>query len=143
MAKGRYTGGRQFQKGVSGNPSGRPAMPDTLKALQKNSKQIILQNICDLILKPQREVKQIAEMGSTMSGVALMASVLHKGIEMGCTSRAQFFMNYLIGKPTEYDPETLEETDEEKTKALETVPSEALTRVLREAAYASHQSVPK
>lgn len=35
MAKGKKTGGKNFQKGKSGNPGGRPALPDDLKAARK------------------------------------------------------------------------------------------------------------
>lgn len=132
MAKGRKTGGRNFEKGSCPNPGGRPAMPEALKKLQKNSRVVIMEAMLGMILKPVHEVEAIAESNKSASMIALLASVMTKGISMGCNTRAQFFMNYMIGKPLDFDPETLEQEESIVENAIEKMPSEILNQALRE-----------
>lgn len=132
VAQGRKTGGRPFPKGVASNPAGRPAMPEAIKKLQKNSRIVIMEAMCSMILKPVHEIEKIAESRDSASMVALMASVMEKGIKLGCNTRAQFFMNYMIGKPLDFDPSILDEEEGVVEKALETMPSTVLTTALRE-----------
>lgn len=61
MAKGAKTGGKNFAKGKSGNPSGRPPLPAELKALRSVTNESI-KDIMDLVLDRNiEEVKKIAE----------------------------------------------------------------------------------
>lgn len=107
-------------------------MPEALKKLQKNSRVVIMEAMLGMILKPVHEVEAIAESNKSASMIALLASVMTKGISMGCNTRAQFFMNYMIGKPLDFDPETLEQEESIVENAIEKMPSEILNQALRE-----------
>lgn len=132
MALGRKTGGKPFPKGVSSNPSGRPAMPEAIKKLQKNSRIIIMEAMCNMILQPVSEVEKIAANKESASMIALLSAVMSKGIAQGCNVRAQFFMNYMIGKPLDFDPKILDEEESIVEGVIKEMPSTVLTKALKE-----------
>lgn len=63
---------------------------------------------------------------------ALLASVMSKGIALGCQTRAQFFMSYMVGKPLDFDPADLQNEDEIVQGAINQMPSSVLTNALKE-----------
>lgn len=136
MAKGKKTGGKSFEEGVSGNPNGRPVLDfNTTEAKAYTRAQVLnamheamQMPVADLVkyLKPTER-----ELGYKSGAQALMASILAKGIVFGCERKAQFFMSYLFGRPVEYDP-SKDIPEPTYTKSMESVSSQVLTRVLRE-----------
>ena len=137
MAKKKLRGaidGKAWVKGQSGNPAGRPPMPPKARSLRDTTRSDIMEAMCEVMAMARTDIDKMAdkdEMSYASGARALMASVLSKGIAMGCPTRAQFFMTYLFGKPKEYDPKA-DETVPSYIAELEQVPSAAIMKAIHE-----------
>lgn len=97
MAKGRKTGGRDFQKGHPGNPLGRCDPPD-LRESRKLTRQEF-ERLVDRYLKMGSEELSKLVKDKTTSNLELMiASIVHKAIVQGDQKRLDFLLDRLIGK---------------------------------------------
>lgn len=102
MAKGIKTGGRNFNSGESGNPTGRPKLPKDVRAMLnlnqtefvRNSNEILNMSIDDL-----DEV--IADQNQTVFK-ALIARIVNEGIQSGDHKKLEFFLDRIIGKPKQH-----------------------------------------
>lgn len=135
MANRKANENSSYEKGKSGNVAGRPPLPDSIKHVKQLGRVAMMTAMYEVIAMKSSDVEFLADNPNEASGRVLMASVMKKGIELGCVTRAQFFMNYLYGKPIDIDP-TQDSDDDVKleaiTKAIEVVPSEVLHKLLRE-----------
>jgi hypothetical protein len=120
MASGKKTGGKDWPKGKSGNPAGYKGLTD-LQLTKHSTRDEILKSMCSLLMKPMREVHEIASRNTpTEFGFpetdedreedrcadALMAAVISKAVVMGCPSRLNYIFQHIIGRP-----QTVEEID--------------------------------
>jgi len=48
-----------FKKGKSGNPSGRPKLPEEFKQLAKDNSTVALQKVIDILKNPNSEPKDV------------------------------------------------------------------------------------
>ena len=104
MAHGRKTGGRNFQKGQSGNPKGMNSKAIT--EARKLNKALVTELLnkfinmptCDLVDFVRRNTK---EQGSDPTIETLVASILIKAINEGDQARLNFILDRLIGKVTD------------------------------------------
>lgn len=104
MAHGRKTGGRNFQKGQSGNPKGMNSKGIT--EARKLNKALVTELLnkfinmptCDLVDFVRRNTK---EQGSDPTIETLVASILIKAINEGDQARLNFILDRLIGKVTD------------------------------------------
>ncbi len=132
MAKEKKPRGVPFQKGKSGNPKGlEPVKIDTL-ILRKHTRNDIMEAICKVMTDKVFDTEILAENPYAPGAQALMASVMVKAIELGCHQRAQFFMSYMFGRPTEYDPKDDTPPPAYKSK-MDSVPSHAIIKAMKEA----------
>lgn len=116
--------------GQSGNPAGRPAIAPELKELAKSSKQLVLAAISSAMLQTSDELRTTVSDPSATMAQHLVASVLSRAIKDGCPVRAQFLLNYVLGRPGNFDPKDVD-TGEGPTRTLQTVPSSVLIDLLR------------
>lgn len=133
--QGAKTGGRDFQKGLSGNPKGRPRADIELEFLKRRAKNEVLYCISDTMTMTRDELALVStDPDSTMCQL-MIGSVMSKAIKEGCPARAQFMLNYILGRPKPFDPdEDLEADSNEKKGALATIPSGTLIDLLKTAA---------
>jgi hypothetical protein len=120
-----------FQKGTSGNPAGRRKMPYELKELQSVCKLEVIDAINTTLLMTREEIKKIsADTGSTMAQL-VVASIVQKAIQEGCFMRAQFLMNYVLGRPKTFELDQADDEAPSVQKVLKGVPSSILLEMVK------------
>jgi hypothetical protein len=98
MARGKKTGGRDFQPGVSGNPKGGPGLPKDLRDARKLNQQelervvnkYLNQSLPALMLAMQDECLPMLDM--------VVANILVQAAQAGDHHRFDFILNRLVGK---------------------------------------------
>lgn len=100
MAKGRKTGGRDFQKGQKGGP-GRPPVPDDIKAARALN-TVEFERIANqyLYLSPY-EIRLKLSDPSTTAIENAVGRIILQAITKGDQTRLQFFLDRLLGKVKE------------------------------------------
>lgn len=103
MPKGLKVGGRDWVKGQSGNPKGRPKLPMTITEIRKKVGQDLVLYINQMLGKSLPELKEIAEdkTGKYQSFIQIIASCLHKAAFKGEPDRMDMLLNRVIGKVKE------------------------------------------
>jgi hypothetical protein len=122
---------KPWKPGQSGNPAGRAVIAPELRELAKSSRATVLAAISQVMLLTSEELKEAVSEPSTTMAQHLVASVLSKAIKEGCPMRAQFLLNYILGRPAQFDPKDVEDSQAGGKQALEVVPSSVLIEVLR------------
>lgn len=125
---------KSWQKGESGNPRGGMSVRAEIKALQTEAKVEVMEVISKTLLMTPAQLKASLEDPSVTMAQHLVASVLSKAIKQGCPMRAQFLMNYVLGRPKTFDP--LEDHDPDQPtagKVLKGVPSSILLEMVKSA----------
>ena len=98
MAKGNKTGGRNFTKGTSGNPCGRPKIPDDIKELN-NFNSVEFARICnDMFYMKSDDLEKVLQDRDEQVIRKIVAKTLKEALKTGDPKRVEFFLNRLIGK---------------------------------------------
>ena len=95
-----------WPKGVSGNPVGRPKLPAEVLELKETAKEEMLRVMAECLLMSRDELFKYLDpktLPNESAAKLLAARVLIKAISDGCPIRAQFYMNYILGKPKPHD----------------------------------------
>lgn len=95
MAKGKKTGGRDFKKGVSGNPGGSPKIPDDLKEARKLSRIEMERVLNRYIHMTKSEIIRAAQDPLTPALELMIASLISKGTNEGDYRRISFLLDRL------------------------------------------------
>ena len=99
MAKGKKTGGKNFEPGVSNNPSGRPALPVWVREAKKLTAESFLLCLHEMHDLPHETLEEISKDKSLPIKSIIMANWL-----LGSTTQdneRQNLFNRLFGKVTE------------------------------------------
>jgi hypothetical protein len=99
VAKGKKTGGRDYPKGVSGNPAGRPPVPSDLleaRALTPSEFDRIANKLLELT---KDELNSLLKNDKTPAKVVMLARIIRSAMWSSDPKRAAFFLDRLIGKP--------------------------------------------
>lgn len=118
-----------WQPGQSGNPSGRPRIPEAYRAVQSLS-QI---EACKRISRYARMSPEQIEVAKSLPTTDLLdrciISIFEKCMQYGDNTRLQFLLDRAIGKAPQ-----LNETDEEKAarQALRDLSDQELVKLVKE-----------
>lgn len=126
-----------FQKGVITNPLGRPKNPAEIRELQASAKLEVIEAINSaLVLTPEQLKAKLAQPGATMAQ-HLVGSIISKAIKDGCFMRAQFLINYVLGRPKIFNPEDIPDNGDgpapTASEVLKGVPSSILLEMVKHA----------
>lgn len=91
----------RFKKGQSGNPGGKPKLPDDIKQARKLSQIELERTINKLIYLPRSELKQVIENPATPMFEIMIASIIAQASQKGDQLRLDFVLNRMIGKVKE------------------------------------------
>jgi hypothetical protein len=99
VAKGKKTGGRDYPKGVSGNPAGRPPVPaDLLEARALTSTEF--DRIANRLLELTKdELNAVLQNPKTPVKILMVARIARSAAWSSDPKRAGFFLDRLIGRP--------------------------------------------
>ena len=119
-----------FIKGQSGNPNGRPGLPPDVRELQEITRVEVLRAInSSLIMTPQQIKEKLEDPAATMAQ-HLVGSVLSKAIKEGCYARAQFLVNYVLGRPKTFEVPEENEDSVVVQQVLKGIPSSVLLKMV-------------
>lgn len=102
MALGKKTGGKDFKQGQSGNPNGRPKLPEDVKSCLKLNQVEFVRLANEFLSMPVKKLKEIAENPEETVLRQILAVVLLEAIKNGDCKRLEFFLNRLITKPRQH-----------------------------------------
>lgn len=95
MARGKKTGGKNWQPGQSGNPAGGPGLPQDLRDTRKMTSADVTRILTMLMdLSPTERLAYQPK--TTLEEIVL--SLVGKAIEDGCTNRLNLLFDRIIGK---------------------------------------------
>lgn len=98
MARGRKTGGKNFVKGQSGNPDGRPTLPPEVKAARQMNGPMFELLINKYMGLPVDQLQVIAKDQSTPAIDLVVIKLLVMSIQHGDINRLKLLLEYTIGK---------------------------------------------
>ena len=75
MANGKKTGGKNWVPGQSGNPNGRPKLPDEIKEARKISVEKIIEMFSKYLLMTEEDFKKVDRTNLTMLEVWFLKNV--------------------------------------------------------------------
>jgi len=107
-----------WQKGQSGNPSGRPKLPDSTQRLKDECKIAAIEALCKAMAMNRDQLAAVAEDRQAPAALLLAASLVHKTIKTACPIRANFIFQYIVGKPETYVQDPPETNPDENTIRL-------------------------
>lgn len=87
-----------FKPGQSGNPKGRPKLPEELKKAIRMNKQLFQELLVQYLTYPKAKLGELAKDPKTKSLDMIVIMVILNAIKKGDQSRLDFLMNRIIGK---------------------------------------------
>lgn len=100
MAIGTKTGGRNWAPGQSGNPGGRPNLPEDLKNVKKLTKHEVESLIAKYMRMELAEIDAVIKNPKTKALDGWVCSIIKFGIMKGDPLRLSFLFDRIIGRPT-------------------------------------------
>lgn len=88
-----------WRKGQSGNPGGRPKLPDATQRLREHARIEAIEAVSQLMTMTRAQIEQTAMDMEAPGALALAASVMKTAMKHGCPHRTQLILSYVIGKP--------------------------------------------
>jgi hypothetical protein len=107
MAKGKKTGGKNFPPGVSGNPGGRPPLPDDVRIARDAARGEYDRIVARLISVPADQLEALAKNKKTPALERAVAKTLYVAGRSGDPRRLEAIVNRFARKPMpETEPES-------------------------------------
>lgn len=95
-----------WQKGQSGNPSGRPKLPEQTQRLRELGKIEAIEALSKVMTLTMAQLSMLPKDPTASAAMLLAGSVMHKAIKTGCPIRANFIFQYMVGRPETSQAET-------------------------------------
>ena len=93
--KNEKTGGRDFRPGQSGNPSGRPALPEDIKAVRALNRVELERVLNKYLFMTVSEIKAVVSDPGVTALELMVASLVVKSVELADTNRISFLLDRL------------------------------------------------
>jgi hypothetical protein len=93
--------GRPFPPGVSGNPNGRPKVPEEIKMARALNKLELERILNEFIYMTPDEMTTKIESGSATAIEAMVGAIILAAVKHGDQARLNFILDRLIGKVKE------------------------------------------
>lgn len=97
MAKGKKTGGKDFQPGQPGGP-GRPTTPEDIKESRKFNQHELERVINKLLYLNRGELQVVIKAADTPMVELIVASILAQAAQKGDQQRKEWVVQRMIGK---------------------------------------------
>lgn len=98
MAVGKKTGGRDFKPGQSGNPNGRPPVPEDIKEARKLAKNEFARIMNRFLWMSLEDFNvELKRPGLSMFERSCMQMIQHSAA--GCERRFEMILTRLLGRP--------------------------------------------
>ena len=97
MASGKKTGGKDFQPGQSGNPKGRPPLPDDLKRARALLKEDFERCAHQLLQMTHQQLDELLKDKTSNLLQLMVAGIMGKAISQGDQVRLNFLLDRIIG----------------------------------------------
>lgn len=94
---GVKTGGRDFKPGESGNPDGRPKLPEDIKEARKLNKIELERILNEYMHMPLKDIQARANLPDTPAFEVLLAKIIAEGIKKGDEKRLGFLLDRVVG----------------------------------------------
>lgn len=98
MAKGKKSGGRDWEPGESGNPKGPAVLPPDIREARKLNKQEFERIVNKFLYLTPAEIKAIAEDPKTPAFELMIGAIVAKAVTQADTFRAEFLIARLVPK---------------------------------------------
>lgn len=99
--KRKKTGGRDFKKGQSGNPNGRPKLPEELRLIKKMTPSFVRNVISKVSRMNQEQIAEVIHEPDTSILEATIMKIYLKAMTEGDYLRLNFLLDRSIGKVKE------------------------------------------
>jgi hypothetical protein len=98
MAKGKKTGGRDFVKGTTPNPKGRPKIPEELKKIRKMNRDRLEIIVSKYLAMNFIDLNQVVKDPNTSALDHMIVQIIIKSITTGDHARFNAIMDRVVGK---------------------------------------------
>lgn len=88
----------RFKPGQSGNPNGRPKLPDDIRQIRKVNKTEIERVMNKFLSMTKSEISQLVNDQDTPALEIMLASIIVKATTHGDHQRLNFILDRLVGK---------------------------------------------
>lgn len=97
MARGKKTGGKNFKPGETGNPNGRPQVPQDVKQMRELNKVELTRILNKFVYLTKDELSECLKDPMTPAVEMMVGTIIHKAITTGDHSRLTFILDRLVG----------------------------------------------
>lgn len=98
MAKGRKTGGKNFQPGVVTNPKGRPRIPDDIRMANELTKNEFIRVVNKYLYLTKEQIQAELKNSETPALNLMIIGLISKAVSEGDQHRLNFLLDRLLGK---------------------------------------------
>jgi hypothetical protein len=88
----------KWKPGESGNPNGRPPLPDDVREVKKLTQSELEKVLNDCLLLTKEQLEKICNDSESTMLQLLVAGIIIKGVQNGDSARFEFLLNRLLGK---------------------------------------------